>query len=233
MKKVFNLLFAAFVIVLMQGCFSFSSHQTAETLPEDTVEWGEGVGYYMFNYTDENCDYDGNCSPKDETVSFPYFPETIFRFGLAENMDAGIKVAGVITTVEGDIKFRFLSVGEEQNNFSLAVQPAISGMFLGPATVYKLSAALIASKRINEKFAIYGSFKYNYMAVKVEDDDSDYEDDDSSDSDFFSDGNFYSATIGLSIDGKKFWVRPELTWILDKDLKTWLKMPALGFGLRF
>ncbi len=233
MKGVFRLVLAALVVLLMPSCFSFSAHQTAETLPEDSVEWGESVGYYMFTYENKSCDYEGeNCSTKDESASFPYFPETIFRFGLSENMDAGIKIAGVIASIEGDVKFRIFQTGEENENFSLAVQPAIAGMFMGPATIYKLSAALIASKRMNEKFVLYGSMKYNYMVVKIEDESSD-EEDNSSEADFFGDGSFYSATIGLSIEGKKYWLRPELTWILDKEFKTWLKMPALGFGLRF
>ncbi len=232
MKKLF---LGLILTLMMSGCFSFSAHQTAETLPEDSVEWGEGIGYYMFDYKTTEYSYDDNgeetSKEVDKKLSIPYFPETIFRFGLMENLDAGIKISGLISTIEGDLKFRLLKLGDDSSNFSLAVQPAASGMLIGPMSIYKFSGAVIMSKRINQRFVVYGNVKYNYLMVSVED--TNEEGDTSGDNDFFADGNYYTATLGLSIEGKKFWLRPELTYTMNKDWEKLFILPALGFGLRF
>ncbi len=226
MKKLF---LGLILTLMMSGCFSFSAHQTAETLPEDTVEWGEGIGYYMFDYKDyEYDDETGEDKKVTKSTSLPYFPETIFRFGLAENMDAGIKIYGGIG-IEGDMKFRILSIGDETSNFSVALQPSAAGITIGELTIYKFSAGMIVSKRVNKRFALYGNFKYNYWGITLEDDSEDGEDD----MEFLENGNLYSTTVGLSIEGKKFWLRPELTVTLNKDFEKLFLLPALGFGLRF
>lgn len=61
------------------------------------------------------------------------------------------------------------------------------------------------SKRINKRFVVYKNVKYNYLMVSVED--TNEEGDTNGDNDFFADGNYYTATLGLSIEGKKFWLR--------------------------
>ena len=228
-KKTFILALSLFALIFMNACVSFSSHQTAEVLKEDQVEWGEGIGYLMFDYDIDTTDANGNKTTKHESTSVPYFPETIFRFGIDNNMDVGIKVAGVIANIEVDLKYQVLQIGDKTSNTTISVQPSASGMVMGDFKMYKFGMGLLASQRISERMAFYGNLKYNYLAVSI----SDSSNDGDGASDAFADGNLYTAAVGFSYEGKSFWVRPEATIVLNKDFKKLLILPAMGFGLRF
>ncbi len=226
-KKTFILLLSLFALIFMNACVSFSSHQTAEVLKEDQVEWGEGIGYLMFDYDIDTYDADGNkTGTKHKSTSVPYFPETIFRFGINNNMDVGLKVAGVIANIEVDLKYQVLQIGDKTSNTTISLQPSASGMVIGDFKMYKFGMGLIASQRISERMVFYGNVRYNYLAVGIDDASDDG-------SNAFADGNLYTAALGFSYEGKSFWIRPEATIVLNKDFEKLLILPAIGFGLRF
>jgi hypothetical protein len=227
-KSMMLLVMSILALTFVSGCYSFSSHQTAEVLDKDQVEWGEGFGYYMFDYTVDTYDENNNVSgTKNETFSLPYVPETIFRFGITDNMDAGIKLAGIFANIEADVKFQLLQVGDKVSNFTLSVQPSISGLVFGDISMYKFGAGLLASKRINSRVVFYGNIKYNYLMVTVDENSTD------TGSDAFGDGSLYTTALGFSFEGKKWWIRPEVTVTLNEKFEKLFILPAVGFGLKF
>ena len=230
-KSILSLFLTLIALTLLNSCVSFSSHQTAEVLKENETEWGEGFGYIKFDYDYTYEDENGQEKTKHNSFSVPYFPETIFRFGIAENMDAGIKLAGVIANIEGDIKYQLLQLGNQASNFTLSVQPSISAIVLGPLSMQKYGLAVLASERINSMLVFYGNIKYNFLNVNVDESEANNDDEDVSDA--FSDRHYYSITMGVSVEGKKFWLRPEATVLLNSKFKKTLIVPAFGFGLKF
>jgi hypothetical protein len=231
-KQIISLIMSLFAMIFISGCLSFSSHQTAEVLKENEVEWGEGFGYYRFDFEVESYDNQSEVTKTHkESFSMPYFPETIFRFGVAENLDVGVKLAGVIANLQLDAKYQFLNTGDDVQNFSMAVQPFFSGVVFGPFSLYDMGVGLIASQRLNSRFVIYGNFKYHYISFGVNETNSGEENDKFDDA--FKYSNNYTITAGASVEGKKWWIRPELTVFLNKEFKKIFILPALGFGLKF
>lgn len=220
-------------LFLLNGCFSFSSHQTADTVPEGDVEFGTAQGYNVIQYEQEDwstCDEDyDNCQTEKKEFYWPNFGEMIIRIGLDKDMDMGVKLSGLVTNIEMDLKYRFFTTGGETDRFSLAVQPLGSVMYLGPFKFYKVALGLIASKRVSKMVGFYGNIKYNRFKLDYDDEPVENED---GDDQYFMNGNAYSATIGLSIEGKKFWLRPEVTFLFDKNWDSNVYFPSIGFGVK-
>ncbi len=202
-------------LVLLPGCPSFTSHQTAEVLDKDQIEFGAGFG--VIKYSWENSD------GKDETLTLPYFPEIMFRFGITDNMDAGFKIGGL--SLEGDMKYQLLQLGDKKtSNFTLSVQPSLSYS----AVMWKVALGVVVSQRINEMNVLYANIKYNYWGINI-DADSDNADNVGG----LGDGSYLTATIGYSLEGKKWWLRPEVSFAMDTDFDLGFWLPALGFGFKF
>ncbi len=214
-KKLLTMLAFVSLLVVLPGCPSFTSHQTAEVLDKDEIEWGQSFSTLVIPYT--STDIDGNKT--EETLTLPTFQETLFRFGFNESMDIGIKVTNFFW-FEGDVKFQLMKSGDDTNNFSLAISPSVTYS----ALLQKYGLSVIASKRMSGKSVLYGSLKYNYFAGL-----------DSSNDNMkgFGEGSYFSASAGFSFEGKKWWLRPEVNLVMNNDFEVAFYSPAIGFGFKF
>jgi len=219
-KKLLTMLAFVSLLVVLPGCPSFTSHQTAEVLDKDEIEWGQSFSTLVIPITTHTYDMDGNVTgTKEDTITLPTLQETLFRFGFNESMDVGIKVTNFFW-FEGDVKFQLMKSGDDTNNFSLAISPSITYS----AALQKYGLSVIASKRMSGKSVLYGSLKYNYFAGL----------DSSNDNlDGFGEGSYFSASAGFSFEGKKWWLRPEINLVMNNDFEVAFYSPAIGFGFKF
>jgi len=201
-----KLMFSIVLVVSLTGCFSRSSYQTADTLNQGEFEIGAGVT--LIKSTAEVAgEYD-----KNKATTY-ISPELLLRFGLVNNLDLGLKATGA--GAELDFKFRFLSFGDETNRFSFAIRPFISADFEDDIEVNKAGASLLISKKVSKTVSFY--LVGNYHPIKKL-----HLDDKTSD---------FSGVLGVSINSKHFWFRPEL---VISDLNSELVIfPGIGMGFTY
>jgi len=216
-----KLVFSLFLLMLFSSCISVSSYQTADTLEKGDVELALGIGIYpdvapiAGGYSEEE---------EEEMAADKVMPELISRFGLLDDLDMGLKFL-FNSVVELDFKFRFLSFGDDENRFSMAIKPMVSMNFLlaDKFALFLLDSArisLLISKNFNKNFGVYTALNYNpnfSSGRKTLDDEF---------------GNpTYSMVLGLSISSENVWFRPELVIAnIDSEIFT---RPGVAIGLVF
>lgn len=199
------------ISIVMSGCFSSMSYQTADTLKKGEVEVGAAAdAYYLQVVT----------------------PEFMARAGLGENLDGGLKVYGM-GTLEMDLKFRVSTSGDDSDRFSVALQPNL-GVYIGDSdresnVPMKFGLGILISKKLGKTVSFYAAGRVN--AIKTGDHDDDDDDDDyyySSNSNYME----YGGTLGFSFDFKHFWFRPEVTAMAIGEGFGYIA-PGLAVGFKF
>ncbi len=172
----------------LAGCVSMTTFQTAETLNPGTAE----IGFAATYFGESEIELALLESETDGKTYHHIGPELMFRIGITENIDIGLKTTGSGTLADG--KIQLFSLGSKKTKFILSYQLGI-GHNMG----IELTNGVLATFRASRSFAIYSSFKYNplfFYNVLQED--------------FV---NIISAGGGLEIAFDWIVLRPEVTYI--------------------
>lgn len=220
--------------VLASGCFSTSNYHTAETLPKGNTSLGFGWGVTSIESV-STTDADGNKEEADTSgvPSIPnIIPDVILRFGVTDNLEAGAKF--FLVGAQADLKWRFFN-----NDFlHLAVDPTVT--YARPFLVLEetsFALPVMATARISKMFAVYASAKAfaSRWSLPASGEDADEANSGLSDLGLFGIG----ATVGLSIDFKRFWIRPEFNYVdyvigVDDSVEeVGFSYSSFGLGLGF
>ena len=189
------------LIILLSGCVTLSNFNGPETLKPGKWVYGTGISTALA----ENDDY-----------MIPSY-ELYTRFGVAENFDVGLKVAGLFSVVGGDLKYRFFNsekfMASLDMGFSYAsLEDEDSALIDETCSVYGFYPALILG---NEK--LYFGPKLVYLIGKGGFDDF-IKDDDRLPSKKWIPGFFAGYKIKLF---KWFSVIPEITMYYTPDHGIW------------
>lgn len=103
-NKVFVLLPCLLLVLFFSGCVTLSTFQGPETLQQGKTVTGGGITMTVREEDD------------DRLPSYELFA----RYGVTENFDVGLKVAGIFTTVGFDLKYRFLDSTKLMGSFDMA-----------------------------------------------------------------------------------------------------------------
>lgn len=102
------------LVFLINGCVTFSTFHTADTVPAGDIHLGLGFNSGIIKQKSQIRDF------SQEIKYFSIFPNFWNRMGIIENLDLGFGIGGA--QYEADIKFRFL-----KENESLQPSLAIGG----------------------------------------------------------------------------------------------------------
>ena len=122
----FRLVASLGLLATAAGCPSFSSMQTARTVPPGKTEHAVGVQVFgLSGVTTTETDVDtGETVNKDPSVFLPQF-EYGLRYGLTEDSDVGFKF--YFLGLQGDYKYRFHKGGQLESS----VAPGASAIAFG------------------------------------------------------------------------------------------------------
>jgi len=196
---IIRLFFSLVLLVFFSACFSVSSYQTADTITKGKTELGIGLAVVKT---------DNYIAGSGEGHSTPIL-EFISRYGVLDNLDFGLKLSG-FEYLDLDFKFRLLSFGSNESKFSMAIKPLISIPTLKDEGNFKTlilnstRLSFLMSKKFNRVLGIYLSLNFHPRLSNTEKENSDPND--SSELKEY----LFSGNLGLSIEEKSFWFRPEL-----------------------
>lgn len=221
-----------FGLAVVGGCFSATSYQLADTVPKGGTDLGFGFSASTFpkiHYKGE----DGQTSSVDSeevngTIPNP-LPDILMRFGLGDNLDLGFKL--FFLGIGGDVKWRFLKT----EIFSMAIAPQV--YYARPFIIfgqYGLSLPVIFTFKIGEMVKIYGNFRGELsgwnLEVVAQSATDEIEDDIST--------LGIGATLGVSLGGKNWYVRPEVNYVraligLTDNCREEVALSYFTFGFGF
>jgi len=161
------LVFLIIVATCLSSCSQLGSLQTARTLPPDDIEFGGAL--YGYGFSDQ--EFVGG-----ELGSYigPHF-EILGRYGIADNIDAGIKLSSSLNLLI-DGKFQFL--GGQTESFAMAIGPGFEYQFpVGEQqeeTVFRVHLPLYMSYHFNDDNALYLTPRYTLQYVSNDDNNNNY-----------------------------------------------------------
>ena len=150
---------------LVSGCANMSSLQTAQTLPPGDHQFVMGGGYFTMPELSQEL---SETTEGEDVVLRAAYAEFMYRHGIAENFDAGIKLT-LIGTLALDGKYRFVNAG----GFAMATGVSVGYLRLestegtnGDVTnIVDVTVPLHMSFDLGESAAIYLSPKYNLRSA--------------------------------------------------------------------
>lgn len=162
-KKLIAYIFLGINLLGLSSCSQLGSLQTARTLEPEDIEFGGAI--YGYGVADS--------SPSGGDLGPGIFPygEVYARYGLADNLDAGLKLSSS-GSVLLDGKFQFL--GGQTDPFAMAIGAGFEYQIPFPeqeATVYRIHLPLYLSYHFNEDNAIYATPRFTIQNVSDDDND--------------------------------------------------------------
>ncbi|GAI81833.1 unnamed protein product, partial [marine sediment metagenome] len=156
-------------VVVMSGCASISTFQTARTLKPGETQKGVGVTAGNPLISASWGEWGVEKIQVDRSKIFPW-PEFWLRKGLSENLDWGIKTWGLLQGGVVDLKYQFLS--DElpwQVAGSLGLGVSYRALEIGPEgdgyTFFDIHLPLFISRDFGESSTFYISPKYIHRTV--------------------------------------------------------------------
>lgn len=217
---------------LLTGCFSTAQYHTAETLKENETSLGFGWGVTKLeSVSATNADGKKEEADLSDVPSIPnIIPDVVLRFGLQDDLELGAKL--FLVGGQADLKWRFYQNG----GLSLALDPTVG--YARPFLVLEeLSFALplMATFRISKRFAVYASAKFFISDWSFPADGDGADEANSVLNDLLLGG--FGGTVGVSIDFKNFWIRPEVNFVNfligPEDTLEEISFVYTSFGLAF
>lgn len=216
--------------LLLEGCFSVMSYQTADTVPAGGVEFGMGWSLTkidQFEVTDDQGQtYKANT---DQVGTIPnVLPDLMLRIGATDDLDVGLRL--FFLGIHADVKWRFLDI----DYFSMAIAPGAS--YSRPFfffAEYGAELPVLFTIKPLEWFHIYGGIKGRFSGWNMEL----YVDENNKNED-----NLYTFGVGghfgLHFGGTWWFVRPEIGYThyvvgFNGPCEGGVKMSLFTFGLGF
>jgi len=168
------------IAILLAGCPTPSSWTTPRTLPEGESTHTIGLEWFTFKGAREDLNGDGDTRDAFEsgTYTLPFvFPAYVFRTGLADIMDLGVKAS-----LAGDAVVDFKLQAVRSEFFDLAFDPSLQIGFVSYAAL-----PVLFGINAGEFFQVTLSPRLTY-GYAVDDDTTDP-----------IDGVFYGGSVGLRI----------------------------------
>lgn len=219
------------VSALSAGCWSSARYQTANTL--DPGQTSFGAGFQAINLrnicaevevdgtTKKECAGDGDLALSDVWIP-NLMPDLFFRFGLAEDLDLGIKLFFIGGEV--DVKYRFVDTGK----IKLAIGPSAKINF--PFIIvqeYSLNVPLIFTVDLGSvELSAAAGGNVGMWNIPF-----------TSDTGVTTSG--FNAQLGASFGGDTWYIRPEVGYTAnfmiasDNDATVGLDMDWIHVGLGF
>lgn len=104
-KRIISLALLFPIILLLAGCVTMSTFQGPETQKPGKAIAGSAMAFTI--------------GDRNQDSSIPSL-EIYGRVGLAKNLDAGIKLAGFLSTLGVDLKYRLFNSGKFMGSFDMA-----------------------------------------------------------------------------------------------------------------
>lgn len=209
------------MVLVLTGCATISTYQTAKTIPQNAVQFGVGLGYGSFN----------SWFGKRIGIEFPFYAAEIWtRYGILKHWDAGIKIGfpagGII-----DTKVQILE--NEPFDFALGIGYSQLDMTDGgdEAKIQDVHIPFYLSKGFNQHIAVYFSPKLilrTATATSGESEDGEKIKEKISQT-------YYGLGIGFSINpSSTIQIMPEYSMVIDKeDSDNYIRQFGVGIGIRF
>lgn len=202
--------------VFSAGCPMTSTWTTARTTPPGTSTHTIGIETLAIvdkEARDLNGDEDTADAFEDEgTVFAPFvFPAYIFRIGLTDRFDLGLK-GSTAGTLQADFKWQIVKTPA----FDLALDPAVQ-----LSLINYVSLPVVFAINTGESFSIYLGPRATWVFV--------FTDDETTTAGGFAVG----GTVGFRISpSRSFSLYPEITWFrsLDPDANGSLATVGIGFS---
>jgi len=216
---------------LASGCWSSARYQTANTL--DPGQTSFGAGFQAVNLRDicveaevdgtkkKSCAGDGDTSLSDVWIP-NLMPDLFFRFGLAKDLDMGIKL--LFIGGEVDVKYRLVDTGKVK----LAIAPAAKiGFPFIVVQEYSVNVPLIFTVNLGSvELSAAAGANLGMWNIPFTTDES-----------LTTSG--FNAQIGASFGGQTWYIRPEVGYTAnfmiasDNDATVGLDMDWIHVGLGF
>ncbi len=198
MKRKLVSLIAVLAIVIFGGCYSMSTYQTADTVPEGKFSGGVG-----FSTLQMDTSSDTDSTAEDVANSFLggfQMLELFFRYGIADNMDIGFKLYS--SNLALDFKWRMLP---RESMFRAAINAGAVYTSLIFTSGWGVYVNAILDFTPAKWITIYFGPKYMYTHYNIDFDES-------SDSDGIFPEHYYGGFIGISLNFGKLSLRPEVSF---------------------
>jgi hypothetical protein len=181
--------------VLLGGCATYSNYQTAQVLDKGEKQFGLGL-----SYLDQKSEQGAEIVYESEKVVIPEF---IFRAGLSERFDFGIKLytAAFVLGAVVDGKYQFLDGETFDSAINFGV--GVAGLEHGGAAFLDFPAGLLMTVNFSEAFSATLVPKVILRRVSA---------DAGSDT-----GLVYGGTLTLAF-GKKSKILPEIGYFEGDDI---------------
>ena len=125
-----------------------SLQHTARPVPIDQFEYSVAIGTYSFHDDDEGFE------------SIPLIEGQV-RMGLAESLDAGLKVAS-LTMLQADLNYAFL----QTDNLAVSIDPTVSVLPVAGAFVSYLWLPVLADVWTTDEMTLTLSARYGYVSAR-------------------------------------------------------------------
>jgi hypothetical protein len=202
------------IVVMLAGCASFSSFQTAQVLDPDEDEFQIGIGLAVTSFELEEdaveTDY--------EEMSY-YKTELLIRSGVTESFDFGAKFWTVGLAVDGKYQF----VDGEKIDMAVDLGFSYSGIEVDDEGVryFGFHPALLMTYNFSEKFSVTLSPRAVILNVSHDEEGDDTQ-------------TFLGGTLTLSLGGKKVRILPEIGYYKAEDrLGQEVEVIHGGIGIKF
>lgn len=209
----FYLLLVLIMVIMLAGCTSFSSYQTAQVLDPDEDEFQFGVGLTVTSFELED---DGQELDYEEIAY--YKTELLFRTAVTESFDFGAKFFLLGISVDGKYQF----VDGDKLDMAVDLGFAYSGIEVDdePVRFIDCQPALLMTYNFQENFSVTLAPKAVIRNV-TRDGEEDTQ-------------TFVGGTLTLSFGGKKVRILPEIGYYKGEDrLGQDVSVTHGGVGIKF
>lgn len=201
----------------LAGCPMTSTWTSPRTTPDGTVSHTIGVetmGIVDKEAQDLNADGDTADAFEDSgTVFAPFvFPAYIFRIGLGDRFDLGLK-GSTAGTLQADFKFQIIKTPA----FDLALDPSVQLSLINYA-----SLPVLFGINLGESFSIYLGPRATWVFVFTKGETT------------VASGFAVGGTVGFRISpSRSFSLYPEITWFRSLDADANGSLATVGIGFSF
>ena len=230
-RRLPTLAMAAVIAIpmVLGGCFSSMSWQTADTIPDDAVEFGMGWSVAKLDrisYTSQEGEVTEVSDDLEGTIP-NLLPDLFMRFGLGDNIDMGLRLH--FLGIHTDLKIRLINT----DLFSLALAPGLG--YSRPLIVfgeYSADLPLLLTFKLGKMVKLYLSGHGRISGWSME---LSTEDDEENDN-IHTLG--FGANVGLQFGTKTWFIRPEVGYInhffgFEDKCREKLELSWFNFGLGF
>ena len=214
-----RLAFVVLALAVLAGCPVSSTWTTPRTIPQGTSLHTVGVDTFFAVAREGGAPAEGDevlwySGPGTHVAPF-VFPAYLFRIGLGDRFDLGLK-GSTAGAFQVDFKWQLIKTPA----FDMAIDPAIELSFIDYATL-----PLLFGINAGESFTVYGGPRATWMFIPVGETDTGDQ--------IYSGGLSVGGSLGFRIQaGDRFAIYPEMTWLrgLQKDANGHLVTLGLGFS---